>query len=279
MKELKILSAIKIHQCFQTNSTPLRVECEDGSQYIAKTVFNMHPPLIDLINEILCNYFLQCWNIPVPPQAIISVDKELIDHFVMEGKHIDKRYKIDDFSSFQFFGTKFIDSVTEIDIYNLNLNNKTDFKKYTNPLDFIKIAVFDKWIGNMDRRKGNPNLLLRASADGFTFIPIDHTQAFAYQENYKNLKLSVMDRADNNSIMLTPMFKSICKFVSTNELKNLSSEILTNIKDTLICLESVFDCVPRSYGLSRSGRNKITEVLSDQDRNKTISNIYWNYYK
>lgn len=279
MKDLKRLSAIKIHECFQTNSTPLRVECEDGSQYIAKTVFNVNPPLIDLINEILCNYFLRCWNIPVPDQAILSVGRELVEYFVKEGNFIDKRYEIEDFSSLQFIGTKFIDSVTEIDIYNLNLKNKSDFNKYTNPLDFIKIAVFDKWIANIDRRKGNPNLLLRASADGFTFIPIDHTQAFACQDNYKNLKLSIMERHDNNSIMVTPMFKSICNFVSVDELKDLSSEILTNIDNTLIAVEDVFDCVPKNFGLSRSGRSKIYEVLSDQDRNKAISNIFWNYYK
>lgn len=279
MKKLKELCAIKIHECYKTNSTPLRVECEDGSQYIAKTVFNMRPPLIDLINEILCNYFLQCWNIPVPDQSIISVDKELVAYFVKEGNFIDKRYGNEDFSSLHFLGIKFIDSVTEMDVYNLNLKNKIDFNKYTNPIDFIKIAVFDKWIGNIDRRKGNPNLLLRNSADGFTFIPIDHTQAFACQDIYKNLKSSIMDRADNNSIMRTPMFKSICKFVSTDELKNLSSEILSNINDTLIAIDDVFDCVPKSFGLSKSGREKIKEVLSYQDRNKAISNIYWNYYK
>lgn len=279
MKELKELCAIKIHECYQTNSTPLRVECEDGSQYIAKTVFNMQPPLIDLINEILCNYLLQTWKIPVPPQAIISVDKQLVKYFIKEGNYIDKRYEIDDFSSLHFFGTQFIDSVTEMDVYNLNLKNKYDFNRYTNPLDFIKIAVFDKWIGNMDRRKGNPNLLLRASADGFTFIPIDHTQAFACQDNYKNLKLSIMDRADNNSIMLTPMYKSICNFVGIEELKNLSSEILSNINDTLTVLDDVFDCVPKNFGLSKSGSRKIKEVLSDHERNKAISNLYWNYYK
>ena len=279
MKELNEICAIKIHECYQTNSTPLRVECEDGSQYIAKTVFNMHPPLIDLINEILCNYALQIWKIPVPTQAIISVEKQLIDHFVKEGNSIDRRYEIGDFSSLHFFGTQFIDSVTDMDVYNLNLKNKYDFNKYSNPLDFIKIAVFDKWIGNMDRRKGNPNLLLSASANGFTFIPIDHTQAFAYQGNYKNLKLSIMDRADNNSIMLTPMYKSICNFVEVGDLKNLSSEILSSINDTLIVLDDVFDCVPKNFGLSKSGSRKIKEILSDQERNKAVSNIYLKYYR
>lgn len=279
MQELKELYAIKIHECYQTNSTPLRVECEDGSQYIVKTVFNKNPPLIDLINEFLCNYFLQLWKVPVPLQALITIEKELVEYFVKEGKYIDKRYENYNLYSPQFFGTEYINSVTELDIFNLNLKNKSDFKKYTNPVDFIKIAVFDKWIGNMDRRKGNPNLLLSASEDGFTFIPIDHTQAFAYQDNYKHLKLSIMDRPDNNSIMVTPMFKSICKFVSVNELKNLSSEILSNINDTLESIDDVFDCIPQNFGLSKAGKQRIKEILSNKERNQTISSIYLSYYK
>ena len=279
MEELKELFAIKIHECYQTNSTPLRVECEDGSQYIVKTVFNKNPPLIDLINEVICNYFLQLWKIPVPQQAQITIDKELIEYFVKEGKYLDKRYENYLLYSPRFFGTKYINSVTELDIFNSNLKNKSDFNKYTNPLDFIKIAVFDKWIGNMDRRKGNPNLLLAASDDGFTFTPIDHTQAFAYQPNYKDLKLAIMDRADNNSIMLTPMFKSICNFVSVNEVKNLSFEILSNINDTLESIDDVLECVPKHFGLSKSGKQKIKEILSNKERNKTISSIYLGYCK
>ncbi len=279
MEPLKELSAIKIHECYQTNSTPLRVECEDCSQYVIKTVFNMNPPLIDLINEVLCNYFLQSWDIPVASQAIISVDKQLVNYFVKEGNYIDERYQKADFSKLCFFGSRFIESTTEIDVYNLNLKNKYDFNKYINPLDFIKIAVFDKWIGNMDRRKGNSNLLLRGSNEGFTFIPIDHTQAFAYQDNYKNLKLSIMDRADDNSIMLTPMFKSICNFANPNELKNLATEILSNINDTLLGIENVFDCIPKNFGLSKSGRRGIMEVLANEERNKRISNLYLNYHR
>lgn len=279
MEELKELHAIKIHECYYTNSTPLRVECENGSQYIVKTVFNKNPPLTDLINEVLCNYFLQLWKIPVPSQALITIDQELVEYFVKEGKYIDKRYENFKLYSPQFFGTKYISSVTELDIFNLNLKNKSDFNKYKNPVDFIKIAVFDKWIGNMDRRKGNPNLLLGASNDGFTFIPIDHTQSFAYQDNYKNLKLSIMDRADNNSIMLTPIFKSICNFVSVDELKNLTSEILSNINDTLESIDYVFDCIPQQFGLSKAGKQKIKEILSNKERNKTISSIYLSYYK
>lgn len=279
LEELKILNAVKIHECIKTNSTPLRVECENGSQYIVKTVFNNKPPLVDLINEVFCNYLLQLWNIPVPKQALILIDNQLVTQFIKEGNYIDKIYEKYNSSLLQFFGVQYIGSVTELDFYNLNLKNKFDFNKYTNPLDFIKIAVFDKWIANMDRRKGNPNLLLDTNNEGFTFIPIDHTQAFAYQSSYKNLQLSIMDRADINSIMLTPMFKSICNFANVDELKNLSKEILSNIKDTLEGINNVFDYIPKQFGLSKKGKEKIFEVLSNQERNDSISKIYLNYCK
>jgi ATP-dependent Lon protease len=228
---------------------------------------------------VLCNYFLQLWKIPVPKQALISIDNQLVEQYLKEGKCIDERYVKYDSSTLYFYGVEYISSATELDVFNLNLKNKYDYNKYTNPLDFIRIAVFDKWIGNMDRRKGNPNLLLNINNKGFTFIPIDHTQAFAYQENYSNLRLALMDRADNNSIMLTPMFKSICNFVNDSELKKLSQVILSDINNTLEGLDDVYDHIPSHFGLSKKGKQKILEVLSNKERNDSISKIYLSYCK
>lgn len=279
MEGLKKLDAVKIHECYKTNSSPLRVECQDGSQYIVKTFFSTNPPLVDLINEVLCNYILQIWNIPVATQALISIDNLLVESFVNEGKYLDKRYNNFKTSSLHFYGTEFINTITELDVFNLNLKNKYDFNRYVNSLDFVRIAIFDKWIANMDRRKGNANLLLSVDHNGFIFIPIDHTQAFACQATYKNLKLSIMDRADQNSIMLTPIFKSICTFTDTNDLKNLKEVILSNINDTLAGIDNVFSYIPKEFGLSKDGKAKIKEVLSNIERNKRISTLYLSYLK
>ncbi|WP_192499683.1 HipA family kinase, partial [Flavobacterium sp. PL002] len=213
--KIQIVRAVQILDCKRTNSIPLQVLCDDNEIYIIKTMFKKHPPIEDLINEILCNYFFQCWNIPVPGQALVLFDDILIEQYLLENSAIDKKYTDFKFENHFFYGSKFLPNTTEIDLYNLTLKDKHDYKKYQNPLDLIKIGVFDKWIANMDRRKDNPNILIDSSNVKYRFIPIDNTQSFANQNNYKNLKLSIMDTVGNKSILNSQITKSICKFANS----------------------------------------------------------------
>lgn len=274
-----ILTAVKILHCYETNSLPLQVLCDDNEVYVIKTMFKTHPPFEDLINETLCNYFLQCWDIPVPEPAIIKFDNILIEQYLAEGNTINNKYTDFKFNNHYFFGTKFLHSTTEIDLYNLSLKDKRDYKKYQNPLDLIKIGVFDKWIANMDRRLDNPNILIDTSSEKFTFIPIDNTQAFACQNAYKALNIAVMDTANNKSILNTPITKSICKFADPNIFSNLDKEITNNICNTIDLIESIFENIPSDFGLSKSGKKRIKEILSNQERNKTMSSFYINHLK
>lgn len=242
-------------------------------------MFKTHPPFEDLINEVLSNNFLHCWGIPVPEPAIIKFDNILIEQYLAEGNVIDKKYTGFNFNNHYFFGTKFLHSTTEIDLYNLNLKDKRDYNKYQNPIDLIKIGVFDRWIANMDRRSDNPNILMDTSTEKFRFIPIDNTQAFACQTDYKGLKLAVMNTVNNKSILSTPITKSICSFADPKKFSNLGKEIANNIENTIDLIEPIFENIPSNFGLSKGGKAKIKEVLSNKERNQTISNFYINHLK
>lgn len=279
INSIPILTAVKILHCYETNSLPLQVLCDDNEIYVIKTMFKTHPPLEDLVNETLCNYFFQCWDIPVPEPAIIKFDTILIEQYLAEGNGINKKYTGFKFSDHYFFGTKFLQSTTEIDLYNLSLKDKRDYKKYQNPLDLIKIAVFDKWIANMDRRSDNPNILIDTSSEKFAFIPIDNTQAFAGQSMYKALNIAVMNPPNNKSILDTPITKSIRKFADPNIFSNLGTEIINDICNTIDLIEPIFENIPSDFGLSKSGKKRIKEILSNQERNKTISSFYINNFK
>jgi hypothetical protein len=279
IKNINTLSAVKILECYGTNSMPLQVLCDDNEIYVVKTMFKTHPPFEDLINETLCNYFFQCWDIPVPEPAIIKFDNILIEQHLAEGNTINKKYRDFKFNNHYFFGTKFLQSTTEIDLYNLSLKDKRDYKKYQNPLDLIKIGVFDKWIANMDRRFDNPNILIDTSIEKFRFIPIDNTQAFACQNDYKALKLAVMDTVNNKSILNTPITKSICSFADPKKFSNLDKEITANIENTIDLIEPIFENIPSDFGLSKKGKAKIKEILSNKERNKSVSNFYINHLK
>jgi len=44
-------------------------------------------------------------------------------------------------------------------------------------------------------------------------------------------------------------------------------------------MDFVFSQVPSSFGLSKTGKLKIKQILSDKDRNIKISKLYLNYLK
>jgi hypothetical protein len=277
IERIKIVKAVQIIECYGTNSIPLKVLCDDNDIYIIKTMFKTHAPFEDLINETLCNYFLQCWNIPVPEQAIVVFDDILVEQYLLENKTINKKYIDFKFNNHFFYGTKFLPYATEIELYNISLKDKHDYNKYENPIDLIKIGAFDKWIANMDRRKDNPNILADNTGKKFRFIPIDHTQSFANQTNYKNLKIAIMDTVNNKSILNSPITKSISSFANSKKYSNLANEITVNIDNTIASMDAIFENIPSEFGLSKQGKNKIKEILSNQTRNQEVSRLYLNY--
>lgn len=278
IKDLPRLNAIQILKQVNSNSVPLELMASDGEIYFAKTLFRYHPPLEDLINEVLCHYLCKAWDIYVPEAAIISIRKEVLTSFA-NNNFIDKRYLESDIEKLQFFAVKKLEDVHEFNRENLFIKNKRDFNKISNPLDFIKIAVFDNWIANKDRRVSNPNLLLQEVGESFRLVPIDHVQAFAYQSNYKGLKPALMNIFPTATLLVSGMLKSICKFADSNKILNLEKLILRDMERSVLLLDDIFNRIPTEFGLSKAGKEKVREILSDQARNARLSKIYLNYRK
>jgi hypothetical protein len=277
LKAITHKTAVQIIEQTDTNSVPFLVLCDDAELYYAKTIFKTHPPLEDLINEVLCVYALELMNVRTITPALITIPQEVFEDFRKENKSFDARYNNVSFDNVMFFGSLFEESTTEVEVYNTILKNKFDYNKYKNPTDFLKIGIFDYWIGNMDRRGSNPNILVKETTDGkFEFLPIDHTQAFAYQRNYKALKLALMAYPHPKSILRTPMSKSILSFADSKFMANFHGEILADFDNVINNLDFVFDQIPNTFGLSKKGKKKVIEILSNKERNLIVSKIHLN---
>lgn len=275
MEAITNKTAVQIIEQANTNSVPFLVLCEDAELYYAKLIFKRHPPFEDLINEILCVYALELMNVKTITPALITIPQEVFEDFKKVSKDFDSRYNNVAFDDVIFFGSLFEESTTEVEVYNTKLKNKFDFNKYKNPTDFLKIGVFDYWIANMDRRGSNPNILVKATNDGkFEFLPIDHTQAFAYQNNYKALRMVLMANVHPKSILRTPMSKSIISFADSKFIANFHNEILADFDNVINNLDFVFDQIPKAFGLSKKGQKKIVEILSNKERNILVSKIH-----
>lgn len=277
MEEIKHIKGIQIIKQTDTNSVPFLVLCDDGELYFAKTMFKGHAPFEDLVNEVLCVYALDMMSVKTITPALISVPQEVFDSFKLEERAYDKRYDALRFDDVLFFGSLFQESTTEIEVYNSALKNKYDYNKYKNPTDFLKIGIFDYWIGNKDRRGSNPNILVKETIDGkFEFLPIDHTQAFGLQSNYKALRIALMPAINSKSILRTPMSKSIINFADSKFMANFHDEILADFDNVINNLDFAFDQIPSTFGLSKKGKEKIVEILSNKERNLLVSKIHLN---
>ncbi|MEC4094311.1 HipA family kinase [Myroides odoratimimus] len=269
---MEVIGAIQILEILETNSIPIKILGTDADIYYAKTIFKIHPPLEDIINELIGNEVYKIWGIKVPEIKIIKIENKLLQEYLIANNIISK-YSQFDIEELFIIGSKEIHNQTELDYHNLVLSNKNDFNQYLDPYKFLDIAFCDVWLANRDRRINNPNLLLVEDQGKIDFVAIDHTQLFGNQTNYKGLKINVMDVSLVNMLIASKFTKKICNFAENEVLSKFNSRIIEKINTTLVVLPEVLDSLPSKVGLSKAGKLKIIEILSNQERNTRISNI------
>ena len=278
IEPIKHIEAIKIVREINTQgSSPLQIICSNGCVYYAKSTY-ASIPRVELINEVLCNYFLKTWNLNAPEMALVKIDKVVVESYLSEKGILSNRYGEKSFEH-EFIGFKELSPATELDRYVKKLSNKAEWHQLLNPLDLIKIGVFDYWVCNKDRKPNNPNILLKSTYSKISIHPIDHTAAFGFQTNYKTLNESLLFLESSFSILNVPLIKSITKFATDSELSELKNEILSDIKRCVENMDDIFDQVPSEWGFSKKAKSKLKQILSDIDRNKSISESYFPYIK
>ena len=85
-----------------------------------------------------------------------------------------------------------------------------------------------------------------------------------------------MNSPQPKSILRTPMSKSILNFAGTKFIANFHNELLSDFINVLNGIDFVFDQIPNTFGLSKQGKAKIIEILSNKERNLLASKIHLN---
>jgi hypothetical protein len=183
----KISAVIIIRETLTKGNSPLLVRCNDSKNYYAKTSTSQIPR-VELINEIICSYFLKIWGFNVPNIVLINFDKIVVDSYISETGPLSSKYDSYSFDDY-FVGFEEVAPAIELDQYMQYLGSKKEWKKFNNPIDLVKIGLFDIWVCNKDRKADNPNILI---SDNFNFIPIDNAASFGYCTNYKSLNKWMM---------------------------------------------------------------------------------------
>lgn len=247
-----------------TNHSPLLVLTSDLEEYFSKTPKDQTPEL-NIICEFLCSYLLQCWDIKTPEIAALKVDSGIIK-IPLSPNH--KR----NYFSRHSFGSKILDPVVVLDAI-MSIDTKHDYNKFENPVDILKIGLFDIWIENDDRKPTNTNILVKNDGNGFNFYAIDHSFTFSSMKFIDLNPVKDLGVSYNDSILYSDFTQSVYNLLIRNRKK-----LLDELKDYFI--DSVTNCqnnfnyitnnIPKDLGLSAQDISAIKKFLFSKARNKRV---------
>lgn len=259
-----------------TNSSMLPLCCfaEDGEFYYTKTAKSKSGYDHHITSEFLCHKLLGFWNIETAKIAevyinplLISKDRSLSD-FQRSGWSNDS----------MCFGSR-------IDKGSISFNALMDdthywtIKAFEDPIQLLRIGLFDLWVANAFRTKLNPTIKFSIGKTGrLKPIPHDYEHAFGDKDlKYLTTSPSLLTE---NTILDTLMARKIYlshKADNTDQIMKAYFEA-----SVLKCLDhykEVIDTLPTSYRLPSKSEEKLRSFLFDRKRNQSLFEDFLDHFK
>jgi hypothetical protein len=243
---------------------PLLVLTDDLEKYVLKFPKNASDKN-SIVKEFLCHYLLKCWSIPTPSITALSVSNELLANSLIVSKR-DKVLINDNIC----FGSQLIPFAVDLNRL-IEAKNKTSQKRVLNSEDIFKIALFDIWVENEDRKPTNNNILLEPNKKGFILNAIDHAFTFSTL-NFNELHCSSLNYSYNESILYSTLAKSII------DSKKLNRDFYSKSEEMFyLCIQNVQENfsliiknIPDNLGFSKEDRTILAEFLFNKERNVLV---------
>lgn len=215
------------------------------------------------MNEFICHYLLRFWQINTPEIAAVSIDKNLLQ------KELSQFHKLYFYDSI-CFGSKRIESTQEMNELS-RIQSKADYNKLIEPLDFLKIALFDIWVENTDRKPTNPNILFGLKEDKIEAVAIDHAFAFDSQA-YANLYKKGITQSFNDNLLEHLYVKEIVKHLKMDapKVEMLNDYFYFCIDQSQKHYDEIAQNIPEGLGFSAELKDALAEFLFNSERNKLV---------
>ncbi len=183
---------------------PMLVLADDGNKYYCKYRLRMSKEIeLDFLTyEVIGHVLLNWLSIPTPEIAFVELHPDSYSSKDVKFNRIPPEGAIC-FGSKEVLGRVLTETEAIVD--------KRDFNKLDNPLDLLKIAFFDQWVGNVDRGKAiesggfNYNLLV---ADHQRYIAFDHAFIFGGENSLRVFNASSVG-FNRNSLICTEYFSPL----------------------------------------------------------------------
>jgi hypothetical protein len=144
--------------------------------------------------------------------------------------------------------------------------DRTAFKQYADPLDFIRTALFDLHVDNRDRTEENFNMLLTKTRPQELYV-IDHFDCFGgvgLQGRFTaNLPFNL-----HETILRSAICQQAIAFLDVTHINNLIAhyQYLCSSESIALLVDEVFATVPTTWTLSADLANRIKGALTNSAR-------------
>lgn len=244
---------------FYTNSNPMLFLCNVTDVYYVKYI--QQPKDFDqLVYELLCAKLCRHYTIQSPDVALVNAVEDSFDPLQL---YRNRQYFKPGVVA---FGSKLIEYTDPINKTDA-ITSKHQFNLFNNPLDLVKIGMFDLHTDNRDRWEENYNLLIKR--DILTDIyAIDHTECFCGTTNIGKFSPAIAFNI-NMSIFRSPYFQQMIKYVSIHELAAAIDEYVYlshpfhQIREII---DEVFTYIPGSWQISAGLKKRIETFLNQPQR-------------
>ncbi len=261
---MKKVSVIFVEEEFKTSGhSPFLATCNDFEKYVVK---HDKGKSLCIINEFLACFLLEHFGLPFAASALVDIPFSIIkDNPTLSDKNKKAIYY-----EKPCFGSSFFKEI--IDINNFGLNYTSDFfKRLNNPLEVLRIALFDAWVENDDRKPTNYNMLLVKDTGKYKAVPIDHSFIFE-TISHSFLDPSLFVAKDNDHLLEAGFGFFVKKQFTINErfVENERSYFLSSIHS---CQKYFFTFAKELqiyYDFSDADIEKISLFLFDETRNQQV---------
>jgi hypothetical protein len=193
-----------IRQIDTDGHSPYMALAEGFKPIIVKPQNNIYDKL-SLQKEFVCNLLLQYFKINTPKAYCC----QLAPAIQKVNNDIRLQY------SAYYYGSELIKPQYELNEL-FQLKGKTILRNFKELDTFIKIALFDIWIENDDRKARNSNLLCQVINNQYHFCAIDHAFTFATMP-FESLSDACVSFSDNDSILYAACGRNILSHLNINK--------------------------------------------------------------
>jgi hypothetical protein len=249
----------------QANKLPPKILAEDGNIYLIHSPKESEINKYRTTNKFLANHFLKIWNLRSPKLAAIHAPPSIF-------KGISKTNllpKSSITSGKVCFG---IQSHRAEIMFNPLMDDVHywSYKAFNNPLDFLKLALFDGWIGNNGRKNPSKDLFFLSNRNHKLELYTSHHEFTFGNIPYEYLSKNYRNKA-HFSILELNIVRKIISMNAYDELKTiLSAYYFDAIKKVIHSFADILEEMPENYRIRTQNKNKIKEFIENKDKNERV---------